>query len=829
MKLSRGLLVLLLLLISQLLVAQSTRVRGKVADAKTGEVLPLVNVWFTGTTIGVTTDFDGIYSLETREDVNELQVTLMGYESFRVKVNKGAFNQLDIKLNPQALNLGEVVVRPGINPAHAILRKVIEHKKFNDIRELPGYRLTTYTKMELDLININPEFKNKKLQKNFGFIFDHMDTSVINGKPFLPVMITEANANYYYRKSPRLEREVINASRVSGIKENFTLAQFTGKMHVDANFYDNYMELFEVRFTSPLATQGLLFYKYFLVDSLQMEGRKIYKIRFHPKGHSVPVLDGEINIDSVSWALVSARVRMEKGVNVNWIRDLVIEQQNTLLGDSMWFRKQDKLFADFSIHTKDSSKVFAFLGNRQVDYSNIVLTDKIPREIEKMDNNVVITRNVLVNDEVYWDSVRPYELSVREKDIYKMVDSVKNVPLYQNIYDIINTVMFGYYDTKYIGIGPYSRLYSFNELEGSRFQLGARTTEEFNKKIRLFGHVAYSTKDHKFKGGGGVSLLFNEMPRSMLTASYKYDVMQLGATGNFLEGDFLGSVFARGNNDRLNLVNEWNLKYEKEWRQGVVNAFGAQVREIYASPNVPFIRSDGEFLKSIQTSVLQINTHLSKNEVIVRDVFDRYSLGSDYPMIDLNMSMGLKGIFKNDYEFYRLELAVDHDFDIPPIGFSNVRLAGGKIFGKVPYPLLKLHEGNATYFYDNYAFSCMNFYEFASDMWAALFWEHHFKGFFLGKIPLLKKLQWREVFTFKALIGTLSDKNNGSLPNTSAILFFPNGMTSVTKPYVETGVGIENIFRIFRVDAIWRLTHREDRPGQNVQNFAINLSLHLSF
>lgn len=829
MKLSKGLLFLLLLLTSQLLMAQNTRVRGKVTDAKTGEVLPLVNVWFSGTTIGVTTDFDGIYSLETRKEVGELQLTLVGYEPFRVKVNKGAFNQLDIKLTPQAVNLGEVVVRPGINPAHAILKKVIQHKKYNDLRELPGYQLTTYTKMELDLTNIKPEFKNKKLQQNFGFIFDHMDTSVVNGKPFLPVMITESNANYYYRKNPRLEREVINASRVSGIKEDFTIAQFTGKMHVDVNFYDNYIELFEVRFTSPLSAHGLLFYKYFLVDSLQMEGRKIYKIRFHPKGRSVPVLDGEVNIDSVSWALVSAKVRMEKGVNVNWIRDLLVEQHCTLLNDSIWFRKQDRLFADFSIHTKDSSKVIAFLGNRQVDYTDVILTDKIPRNIEKMDNNVVLSSDVLVNDESYWDSVRPYELSAREKDIYKMVDSVKNVPLYQNIYDIVNTILFGYYNTKYIGIGPYSKLYSFNELEGNRFQLGARTTTDFSKKIRLFGHVAYSTKGDKLKGGGGASFLFSEMPRSMLTASYKYDVLQLGATNGFSEGDFLGSVFARGNNSRLNLVNEWNLKYEKEWRQGVVNTFGAQVRDIYPSPNVQFIQPDGNALKSMQTSILQINTHLSKNEVIVRDAFDRYSLGSDYPMIDLNMSMGLKGIFKNDYEFYRLELSVDHDLDIPPVGYSDVRLTGGKIFGKVPYPLLKLHEGNSTYFYDRYAFSCMNFYEFASDMWAALYWEYHFKGFFLGKIPLLRRLQWREVFTFKALVGTLSDKNNGSLPNTSAMLFFPDGMTSVSKPYIETGVGIENIFRIFRIDAIWRLTHRKDRPGQNVQNFALNLSIHLNF
>ena len=271
------------------------------------------------------------------------------------------------------------------------------------------------------------------------------------------------------------------------------------------------------------------------------------------------------------------------------------------------------------------------------------------------------------------------------------------------------------------------------------------------------------------------------------------------------------------------------MNFEKEWRQGVSNTFGVQVRDLFSNPYVPFVKPDGELMPSVQSTIVRLNTRLSKDEIVVRKAFDKYSLGSDYPIIGVDLAMGVKGLFKNDYEFYRAVASINYDFPISPIGKSHVVLTGGKIFGKVPYPLLKLHEGNATYFYDPYAFSCMNYYEFASDTWLAFFYEHHFKGFFLGKIPLMKKLKWREVFIFKGLIGTLSDKNNGSLPDTRAILLFPEGMSSVSKPYFETGVGIENIFRLFRIDAIWRLTHREDRPGQHVQNFAINFSVHLNF
>ena len=828
MKKSLVLSVLLLLVCS--VWAQSTRVRGKITDAKTGEPLPLVNVVFKGSFVGVTTDFDGVYSIETREAVEELQASFVGYIPQSRKVVPGAYNTIDFKLEPQSFDLEEIKVTPGENPAHAILRKVSQNKKKNNPDRIQSYFCNTYTKMELDLTNVKPGFKNKKLQKNFGFIFDHIDTSVVTGKAYLPVMISEASADYYFRKSPSLSREIVKASRISGIEEDYTLAQFTGHLHANFNLYDNYIDIFEVRFASPLSDHGLMYYKYFLVDSMQIEGRKTYKIRFHPKSFSTPVLDGEVNIDSLSWALQSAHVKMMKGLNVNWIRHLVLENTNQLLADSVWFPKQDRLFADFSIVMSDSSKVVSFLGHRQVDYSHVVLNPVIPEKVLKLDNNVIIDKAVLKNDDSYWDTIRPYALSKQEKEIYQMVDSIKNVPLYQNIYTVISTIMGGYYDTKYVGIGPYYKLGSFNKLEGVRFQLGARTTEDFSKKIRLFGHAAYGTKDENFKGGGGFTYSFKELPTSQLTLAFKHDVLQLGAGVNaFTTGNILSSVFSRGNNDRLSMVNQWDMQFEQEWRQGGSNTLAVQIRDVFPSRYVPFVKPDGGAMKSIQSTILRLNTRLSKNEIVIRKTFDKYSMGSDYPIVGVDLSMGVKGLFKNDYEFYRLEGNISYNFPVSPLGKSYMVLSGGKIFGKVPYPLLKLHEGNATYFYDQYAFSCMNYYEFASDLWASFIWEHHFKGFFLGKIPLMKRLKWREVFIFKGLIGILTDKNNGSLADTRAYLLFPEGMSSVSKPYFETGIGIENIFRVFRVDAIWRLTHRHSIPGQDVQNFAVNFSVYLDF
>ncbi len=826
----RIIIILLLVLTGNYLYAQSTKVKGKVTDAKTGEVLPLVNVVFKGTTVGVTTDFDGEYVLETRQNVAELQASFVGYGIQTIKINQGAFNTVNFQLEPLTFDLEEVKVIPGENPAHAILKNVNKNKFRNNPSRFAEYFCKTYTKMELDLTNIKPGFKSKKLQQNFGFIFNHMDTSVITGKAYLPVMISEASADFYYRKSPSLSREIVRASRISGIEEDYTLAQFTGHLHVNVNLYDNYIDIFEVRFASPLSEHGLLYYKYFLVDSMNIDGRKTYKIRFHPKSFSTPVLDGEVNIDSMTWALQSAHVKMLKGLNVNWIRHLVMSNESQMLNDSTWFPKQDKIFADFSVVMSDSSKVVSFLGHRQVDYSAVNLRPVIPKEVLKMDNDVMISQNVLKNDENFWDTIRPYALSEKEKQIYGMVDSIKNVSLYQNVYNIVTMVLGGYYDTKYLELGPYYKLLSFNKQEGGRLQLGLRTTTDFSKKVRLFGYGAYGVKDERLKGGGGFDYSFRELPVSMLTVSFKHDVVQLGAgIDAFTEGNILSSIFSRGDNDRLSIVNQLDVNFEQEWRQGIRNTFGIQVRDIFSCDFVPFVKPDGQIMPSIQSTILRLNTRWSKNEIMIRKPFEKYSLGSDYPVIGVDLAMGIKGIFRNDYEFYRVVASVNYDLPVAPVGISKIVLTGGKIFGKIPYPLLKLHEGNGTYFYAPCAFSCMNYYEFASDVWLACFYEHHFKGFFLGKIPLMKKLKWREVFVFKGLVGTLSDKNDGSKLDSEAILLFPEGMGPVSKPYFETGIGIVNIFSLLSVYAIWRLTHREKRPGQNIQNFALNISVYLNF
>lgn len=635
--------------------AQNTRVRGTVTDAQTGEPIPYAVVLFPGTTTGITTDDEGFYSLESRDTSSYIRAEMVSYEPQIRPVHVGGYNQIDFRLTPSHLEIESVVITPGDNPAHPILEGIIRNKKYNDSKEYDRYICRTYTKMELGLANIR-EFRSKKLQQNFGFIFEHLDTSSVTGQPYLPVMISETAADYYHSRTPSVAREVIRASQISGIEDNSVLAQFTGHLHADVNLYENFIDLFGVKFASPLSNSGRSFYKYFLVDSTNVEGRKTYKIRFHPKSVATPVLDGEVNIDSASYALRSARVKMAKGVNVNWIRHLAIEADNRLTADSLWFPQREKMTADFTLTKSDSSKMIAFLGSHEVTYSDVKFDTPIPKQVLGTSASVILSDDAISGKQVEWDSLRPYTLTQKEKAIYQMVDSIQQVPLYKNIYTVLNTIIGGYYNTKYVGIGPYSKVISFNRLEGARFQIGARTTKEFSRRVRLSTYLAYGTRDEDFKGAAEVELMLRRQLLRKLTVTYRNDAIQLSSGVSALsENNILSSIFSRGGTSRLSTIEEGIALYEHEWLHGISSSFELRGRHISSNRYVPMILPDGRSLHGINDASIRIGLRLSKDETIVRMPFEVRHMGSKYPIFSFDFTGAKRGVLPASYDYLRLE------------------------------------------------------------------------------------------------------------------------------------------------------------------------------
>lgn len=824
---------LLLSLLSLNAIGQSTKIRGNVVDSKTKQALPFVNISYKGTTIGTTTDFDGNYFLETRTPGDSIYISFVGYKEKVFPVQKGSFQTLNVELDSETIDLQEIVVVPGENPAHVLLRKIIKNKRKNNPSRFNSYQAETYTKMEMDLNNIKDDFKDKKIMRQFQFVFDYMDTSVITGKPYLPIFITESLSDYYYQDKPRVEREIIKASQMSGIQDNASLAQFTGQLHQNVNVYDNFIDLFDMGFVSPIADGGLRYYKYYLTDSAYRDGNWCYHVSFKPKRKQEPTFIGDFWVADTTYAIQNMQMRIAKDVNLNWVKDLVSNNEFQKLNDTTWFLKKQNLFVDFMLTERDSTKQMGFFGRKTVSYKNVKVNVPLREEIIKLDNNVIVNEDALSQTEEFWNNERPFKLSERESGIYAMVDSIQNVPLYKNIVDIITTFITGYYIHGKFEYGPYYKLYSFNEIEGNRFMFGGRTSNAFSTKIMLNGHVAYGTKDQELKYGLGFLYMINKLPRETFGMQFKHDIHQLGKSPNaFTEGNILASLLKRNPNNKLTMLNQLEAHYEKEWFQGFSNTLKFRYRDIKPTEFVPFNApglDGGDPVSRIKSSEIELRTRFTRNEKVIMGEFERIHLGGPVPIVNLYLTMGMKNVLGSNYDYQKIDLSVEHTFELPPLGNLYFLATGGKLFGKVPYPLLHLHEGNETYAFDPYAFNMMNYYEFASDQYASLFVEHHFNGLILNRIPLFRKLKWRTVVSGKGLIGSLSDKNNGALANTDAYMLFPQGLSDVSKPYFEASVGIENIFKFIRIDAMWRLTHLDDNPYQDFEDFGIRAMLQITF
>lgn len=719
-------------------------------------------------------------------------------------------------MHPESILIDAVVVKPGENPAHPILKSIIASKEQNNTENLEAYCYESYNKIQVDINNVEEESKNRKVFKQFQFVFDYVDTNAITGKTYLPIFITEAISDYYYQRNPKIEREIIKASKISGIN-NESVSQFTGKIYQSLNIYDNYINIFDQGLVSPISDYGLFYYKYYLIDSAYIDNNWCYQLTFKPKRRQEPTFTGDFWVHKNTWAIVKMQLRLSSGVNLNFVNDMVASVDFQMVNDTLWFPSQIKLFVDFNI----TERTTGFFGTKNTTYKNVRLGESIPDSIAKANSSISVESNALERDSLFWAQSRPFVLTKKEASIYSMVDSVKQVRLYRTVIDILDMLVNYHYTIGPIELGPYHKTYSFNEIEGNRFRLSGRTSNYFSRKFMLSAFVAYGDKDDRFKYGSEVQYVFNKTLRRTVIAEYKRDIEQLGQSPYALnEDNILTSILRRNPNYKLLLVDEFTGKYEHEWFKGFSNSLTFNHKSIYASDSIEFAPTNGStHLNKIATTSFTLNTRWVKDERYVNGEFERVSLGSVYPEFSFNITGAQKGILGGEYSFLKLHLNIYHKVSINPFGYMRYILDAGKIFGAIPFPLLQLHEGNETYSFDRYAFNMMNYYEFASDQYASIFVEHHFQGFFLNHIPLMRKLKWREVVSGKALIGSISNANRN-------VLEFPNGLNSASKPYFEVGVGVENIFKIIRVDALWRLSHL-DHP--NIERFGVRMGVQIIF
>jgi hypothetical protein len=804
--------------------AQTTKVSGKIVDAVTREPLPFVNVLLKGTKAGAATDIEGLYTVSTPEKCDSLIISYIGYNRTVRAVKRGVAQEINIGLT-QGINLNEVVVHPGENPAHRILRKIIAKKDNNNTERLTAYQYEVYNKIEFDLNNLSDKFKNRKAFQPFAFIFNNIDSSNTKEKPYLPVFMTESLSDYYFRKNPKTHDEIIKASKVTGV-ENASVSQFMGDMYQKINIYNNTIIVFGKNFISPISDNALLYYKFYLIDSMVIDGHKCYQLQFKPKHKQELAFTGNLWAADTSFAIKQIEMSIAPDANINFINATSVVQTYQMV-DSAWMVAKEKLVIDFNPYPVNQQKkgMMGIYGRKTSSYRDIKVNSPKEDSFYSLADNLKVNPDAFKKSKEYWIQNRHDSLSKNEKQIYHMVDTLQSLPEYHTWIDAIQLFATGYKTRGNFDYGPYFNAYSYNAIEGNRFRFGGRTSDKFSKWYELSGYVAFGDRDQKLKYSLGMRCFLSKKTRTLVGIYYKKDNEILGQSQTgFSSDNILSSIFRIIPLNNLTSVQQLYTYMERQWFQGFSTKLSFYNREMspLADFHYEFQKSPNSIINqpSITTTEVRLMTRFAFDEKFIDGTFTRSSLGTRYPILQAQYTLGVKDLFSGGYNYQKLILNLEDRIRINPIGYFDYVLEYGKIFGRVPYPLMTIHGGNETYIYDLYAYNSMNYYEFASDEYASASISHHFDGFFFNKIPLFRKLKWREVVGGKALIGRVSNKNND-------LLIFPTFLSTLNNgPYMEASAGIENIFKVFRVDAVWRLTYLNN---PNITPFSIKASLQFAF
>ena len=826
---------------------QLTKIKGKVVDVKTNESIAFANVIILGTKQGVQTDMNGNFYLETSEPSITLKVSFVGYlpETRKIESVVGKVTTQNFRLKAQSTSLQEVTVtgkreryRNKDNPAVVLIRKVIEHKDKNRPEALLFYSYNKYEKLEFDLSNISEKFRNKRSLKKFDFVFNHLDTSKVTGKVNLPMYLKETISDVYFRKNPESKKEITTAERMTGLGgyvDNNGIKLYLEALYQDVNVYDNNILLLASQFLGPAAPVSPQFYRYVIIDTTQFRGTKCVNLGFSPRNSNDQLFQGTmlVALDS-SYAIRKVEMGFSKDINVNFVTDLKIMQEFDFVGKEGLMLTKDDLAIEFNLLKKENG--MGLFGQRSVSYKDYLLNQSIPdTRFDGIKNDVL--KEAALRDDTYWNKARHEELNLKEVGIYSMVDSVRKVPIFQKFMNTATFLLEGYKPIGGFEIGPVNTFYSFNTIEGLRLRLGGRSTPVLSDRFALEGYGAYGFRDERFKYFGSATFSLTDhnvytYPIHHIRLSYQNDIKIPGQELQFVQEDNFLLSFKRGVNDKMTYNKVWMVDYLRESKTGW--GININVKNTQQTPtgSLQFKTLTNENLTNLTTSELTFGIRYAPNEQFYQGKTYRIPIVNKYPIVQLRYTLGLKDVWAGQYNFHRFLGIANKRMYIPPIGYMDVTIEGGKTFGKLPFPLLTIHRANQTYAFQPESYNLMNFLEFVSDQYAAVFIDHHFNGFIFNKIPLLRKLKLREVVTFKGLYGKLSDENIPTLAN--GLMELPRNekgeaitYSLETKPYMETSFGIENIFKVLRVDLVHRLTYLDNPNVAN--NLAIRFRMKFDF
>jgi hypothetical protein len=812
-----------LLFVSFVPKAQQKILTGVIKDSHSEEKIPFASISFKNTTIGKLSDSAGTFSFYLRQWPSDtIEITCVGYQPYRYIINHSKDSVFAIIAMERGTFNEGVKVKVKVNKGLLVWRKIVEHKAQNDRYRFDNFSYELYNKLELDLKNIDFEKfgKFKPLKPISDLINANIDTA--EGLKYLPSYLTEVLSDYYYQKNPKRRREIIKAVNPNGVK-NESVVKFLGGMDQNVNVYNNFIPVFDRQFVSPISDNGDYYYNYRVVDTQVINNNRYYHLVFTPRRKGSDTFEGDCWVHVGSFAIQKMNLRLGKDANVNFLENLSLIQEYSLLDDSTWFLSKDKFVADLSPVGKDKP---GFIGRKTTTYRNIIVNDS--SVIKELDKNkqleeIITLPEAAVKSKEFWMESRHEELSKTEKSIINMIDTLTNAPVFQKFTRTMNFIGTGYLDVGNYQFGPWMNAISSNSWEGLRVRFDLATNKHFDKKIKLHGYLAYGFGDEKFKGFAEIFYLPKKDPRTYWYASYINDLDYGQNYYGEVSQDNIFALAIRKKDIPVKTIKVEEKRFEFfnetfSWMSNLValtSKTWVPLRNLL--PADSFKTTVGNPLTNFE---IYLRLRFAYLERFLESHFYRSSLGSEYPIGEVNISHGFPGVLKSSYQYTKLSASISDYNKVSPFGNISWLVYGGKTFGTLPYTLLDIAPGNELYYYNKYAFNMMNRYEFLHDQYAGINFEHNIGN---GIFRLFPKLRFRQFWTAKALWGSLSDANK--------LLNFKQNhgfQTLDGKTYLELGTGIDNIFHVFRLDLIWRLLP-EKLPNSQTRDFGVFGSFRLSF
>ncbi len=815
-----------------------TKISGYVFD-EFNEPVPFANVIFQGSTEGTITNENGKFYLESDETWSGITVSFIGYETLVIPIDKKVNYNLKFILKEEAAKLNEVVIVSGKqpkknNPAIDLLRKIWANKRSNGLKQFNQYQYDKYEKVEFDLNTIDSALIKSKLFKGMEFVFEEVDTSNVTGKTYLPIFINEAVSKVYGDNDINKKKEDLLGNKNSGFSDNQVIIDFVDDLYSDFSVYDNYMKFFDKSFVSPLSKTGISTYNYVLSDSAFVDNKWCYNIIYYPRRKNELTFKGDFWVADTTYAIKEINLQASKSANINWVKEIYIEQEFEVLNDSLFLVTRDYMLSDFAFNKKEKSR--GVYGKRTTLYNNYKFNVK---KDEKFYETEVYNydKDVYDRDDEFWANNRLEQLNKDEQGVYKMLDTLKTVKKFKRLYNLGSILASGYieFNSLPLDYGPIFSTFGFNEVEGLRLRTGGRTYFGRNDLWRLEGFLAYGFKDDKFKYGISGKWLLDKKSRLIISGGNRRDVEQIGAsltTSTDVLGRSLASsaVVGTGANDKLTSINLTSLAIEAEPWRNVIFRLGGNYRTLESAS--PTFSLDYNTPTGIASEIKQFETSLSASYFPGRKMtgfgVERKIANDDFARIFAQVTRGDKTIFNSDFDYTKVQLSYTQPWQIGAFGRLYTTFEAGKTFGEVPLGLLSVIPGNQTYFSIYNTFSQLDFYEFVSDTYASFHFEHNFNGRLFSRIPFLRKFNLREIVSVRGVLADISAENV-ALNNVPSN---PNNLQLVApsqEPYYEYSLGIGNIFKVLRIDFNFRGNYKDRDVYPDARKFGITGSFGFYF